>query len=1207
MLRARFSVSRPITAMVLGLISHVLPSAKAAETDLGVARVREVPAINGGATVEGSIHMMGGGGVNLNGGATITGDLLVPGAPTVRINGNPAYAGTLDGTGAAAPSNYTITLNGGASLRHVVRRTDPLALAPVPTSPAPTGTRSVNVNNAGQSAGDWSTLRNLTLNGNVGQFAVPAGTYGDFTANGGSGFTLGVAGAPANTAPVAIAQTLATPEDTPLAIELGATEAEGDALTYEIVAPPSHGTLAPASGAPLQAPGYLYTPAANFHGTDSFTFRARDGALDSNVATVSITITPVNDEPVAQGQSLSVNEGETLAIALAATDADGDALTYAIVDAPAAGALVLAPGAPTNGPNYLYTPPANRSGVATFTFRASDGAAHSAPATVEIVYLNINDAPLAVAATAETDEDATVEIMLSATDPDGDDLTYAVAVPPAHGVVMLAGNLATYTPAADYHGPDAFTFVASDDGEPALGSAPAVISLTVRPINDAPTAGNLVVETPEDTPLVLTLAGLDADGDELTFEIVTPPEHGTLTGSGGEWSYTPAADSHGADLFTYRVSDGQAVSEPAQVAITVTPVNDAPVAGTASVVARRGTALTVDLPAQDADGDALTASIVVVPAHGVVSLDGLTATYTPAPGYVGPDEFAYVVNDGTVDSMSAAITVVVRELNDPPVVDAGADRLVRFTPRVDGAPTGRIVVNNDEWVITDTGFAQSPFAGAFARNLADFLTGGKPGARFFAYTNTVPDSVHFAYTGTSLAQVMAQAGHTFVKSPVFPATVAEMLQYDAIFLSANLVNNQLLIDYVEAGGSIYLSAGTKWCGCQAEVEAGWWNAFLNHFGLNYTFPYNGVTGTLPISSEHPLLAGIDSLYFGNGNSITLLTDQNGDTEPYAQIVHKRGAHGLLAVYGNQANEVFLRGTVSDDGRPVPPGALTYAWTQIEGVEAEIESPHTLVTRVRFAASGVYRFRLTVSDGELASADEVVVHVNEPPRVDAGEWLMLPSTNVAATLGGSASDDGVSDPLAVSWSKLTGPGVVEFSPPDAPLSSVRVDAPGIYLLQLSANDGLETTTDLTELRVALKTWAAPDDMIAWWPFNRDLADMVTGAYRFSAANPPDFAPARVSRGLRFDADDDDHALPVGASLDLGVLPEGFTVEFWMSAPSLRDGTILSFGASNTAGFSIQQTNSGREIVANLRERTAGANRLIGGGGRRWWPARGRMSR
>jgi hypothetical protein len=133
--------------------------------------------------------------VALNGGATITGDLFVPGSPNVVLNGSLNYGGTLEGGGAETPSNYTVTLNSNTTLGHVVRRSDPEPLPAAPAPAAPAGTRSVTINSSGQGVGDWATLRNLTLNSNVGQIAVPAGAYGDFAANGGSGFTLGVVGA----------------------------------------------------------------------------------------------------------------------------------------------------------------------------------------------------------------------------------------------------------------------------------------------------------------------------------------------------------------------------------------------------------------------------------------------------------------------------------------------------------------------------------------------------------------------------------------------------------------------------------------------------------------------------------------------------------------------------------------------------------------------------------------------------------------------------------------------------------------------------------------------------------------------------------------------------------------------------------------------------------------------------------------------------
>jgi endo-1,4-beta-xylanase len=156
-------------------------------------RVRHAPSING--RVDGSVEVLLPESATLNGGAILTGDLLVPGTPAVRLNGSPAYGGTIDGAGAASPSSHMITLNGGASLRHVVRRTDAVALPAVQAPPPPTGTRDAVINSAGQGPGSFATLRNLTLNGSVGAVAVPAGTYGTFIVNGSSSLVLGAAGA----------------------------------------------------------------------------------------------------------------------------------------------------------------------------------------------------------------------------------------------------------------------------------------------------------------------------------------------------------------------------------------------------------------------------------------------------------------------------------------------------------------------------------------------------------------------------------------------------------------------------------------------------------------------------------------------------------------------------------------------------------------------------------------------------------------------------------------------------------------------------------------------------------------------------------------------------------------------------------------------------------------------------------------------------
>lgn len=158
------------------------------------AVVRHAPKFNGGARVEGSVRQLIGEDVTLEGGAVVTVGLLVPGTPTVKLNGKPNFGGTVEGMGSTQPSGYRVTLNGNVTLGHLVTRTNPVSIFPVAPPPAATGTRDVTLDKPGQSPGDFFTLRDLTLNGNVGNVEVPPGTYREFTANGSNGFIFGIAG-----------------------------------------------------------------------------------------------------------------------------------------------------------------------------------------------------------------------------------------------------------------------------------------------------------------------------------------------------------------------------------------------------------------------------------------------------------------------------------------------------------------------------------------------------------------------------------------------------------------------------------------------------------------------------------------------------------------------------------------------------------------------------------------------------------------------------------------------------------------------------------------------------------------------------------------------------------------------------------------------------------------------------------------------------
>src|SRR4051812_13227711 len=190
-----------------------------------------------------------------------------------------------------------------------------------------------------------------------------------------------------------------------------------------------------------------------------------------------------------------------------------------------------------------------------------------------------------------------------------------------------------------------------ETGDGALRAVTASVQLTDRPVNDGPRATVDAFATDEDTRLAVAAPGVlgndtDFDGDPLAAALVAGPAHGTLTlDPAGSFTYTPSANYNGADSFTYRTGDGQAQSNTATVAITIRPVNDAPVSADQAAPTDEDTALPITLAATDVDGDPLTYLIVAAPAHGALLGNGASLTYRPAADYNGPDSFRFQARD----------------------------------------------------------------------------------------------------------------------------------------------------------------------------------------------------------------------------------------------------------------------------------------------------------------------------------------------------------------------------------------------------------------------------------------------------------------------------------------------------------------------------------------------------------------------------------
>ena len=316
-----------------------------------------------------------------------------------------------------------------------------------------------------------------------------------------------------------------------------------------------------------------------------------------------------------------------------------------------------------------------------------------------------NTAPVANAQSVSATEDQATAITLTASDPNGDPLTWTILTVPAHGTLSGSAPALTYTPAANYSGPDGFTFRVNDGS---TDSPAAQVSINVAGVNDAPVAAGQSVTTSEDAPLAIVLGGSDPDGGALTYAIATQPAHGTLSGAGASFTYTPASGYTGADAFTFTVSDGIVVSAAATISIAVTTTNHAPfVASAMTNVTVNGTATSTTIPLAgvfgDADlaaGDSLTLTVRTNSNPGLASPSivgtNLVVNLTPASGNAtivirATDEAGAFVEDDV-------LITVARPQGGVSIADASTTegnagtRAMTFTLTLSTAPTTAVTV-----------------------------------------------------------------------------------------------------------------------------------------------------------------------------------------------------------------------------------------------------------------------------------------------------------------------------------------------------------------------------------------------------------------------------------------------------------------------------------------------------------------------------------
>ncbi|GEM_PF-824391 len=509
------------------------------------------------------------------------------------------------------------------------------------------------------------------------------------------------------------------------------TDVEGDALTAILVAGPSHGTLT------LNADGsFTYVHDGSETITDSFTYKANDGNLDSNVVTVEITVNPVNDAPVAVKDEYTVAEDNTVTLTPLSndTDVEGDTLSIVSINGTTltgSAQVITVPNGTVNisaSGVITFTPSANFNSTTpiSFPYVITDGSL-TATANIEITVTAVNDALVAVKDEYTVAEDNTVTLtpLANDTDVDGDTLTISsingttltgsaqVITVPNGTVNISASGVITFTPSADFNSttPISFPYVITDGSL----TATANIEITVTAVNDAPVAVKDEYTVAEDNTVTLTplVNDTDVEGDTLSVvsingttltgsaQVITVPNGTVNISAAGVITFTPSADFNSTTpiSFPYVITDGN-LTATANIEITVTAVNDAPVAVKDEYTVAEDNTVTLNPLVNDTDieGDTLSivsingttltgsAQVITVP-NGTVNISAVgVITFTPSADFnsTTPISFPYVITDGSLTS-TANIEITVTAVNDAPVAvkdeyTVAEDNTVTLTP-----------------------------------------------------------------------------------------------------------------------------------------------------------------------------------------------------------------------------------------------------------------------------------------------------------------------------------------------------------------------------------------------------------------------------------------------------------------------------------------------------------------------------------------------
>jgi VCBS repeat-containing protein len=735
-----------------------------------------------------------------------------------------------------------------------------------------------------------------------------------------------------NQLPVASPATINATTNTGFNGSLAGTDANGDSLTFAAGATaPTHGTVT------INPNGtYLYTPANNFTGIDSFSFRTNDGTGNSVDSTVNVNVgaAGANVAPVLS-KSTSVTAMNTAVHgSLSATDVNGNPVTFS------AGSTAATGGTATINPDgtFTFTPNAGFTGIGTFSYRANDGIVNSTE-SIGRVHVGVQNAVPTVSSTAvSTNTNTAFHGTLTSNDANGDPLTFAAGTTAAtHGSATInPDGTFVFTPTAGFTGPATFSYIASDSIGNSV-SATQTVNVGAG-LGQAPVGTATSISTNSNTSFSGTLAGTTSTGNPLTFAAgTTQASHGTVViNPNGTYTYTPANNFTGVDKFSFTANDGTLTSKDSNVTVHVGGTNTLPTVSNATFSTNTNTAFNGALTGLDADGDPLTFSAGTVAAtNGTVQINpNGTFVFTPTNNFTGAGTFTFKANDSIGNSTDAVATVNVGAgLNQAPIgtaasittssgtafsgnlhaTDANGNNLT-YAAGTTAASHGTVVVNSDgSYVYTPTNGYVGPDSFSFTANDGTVSS-----------TNTL---VNVTVTAANIAPTVTTGTGTTTVGTNFDGSLSPLgtdpennaLTYSAVTQPAHgtlALNPDGTFTYTPAAGFNGTDSFTfKANDGTSDSNIGTFNLTVNANTdlLTLNLAPNGTFGT-SIRSTHPLdtganLTNVDpSVNFANA-SITASFGQTGDSRHDKLLVTKDRNSNLqvrgkkILIDGNQVGTI----------------------------------------------------------------------------------------------------------------------------------------------------------------------------------------------------------------------------------------------------------------------------------------------------------------